>query len=627
MSVVKRAGIAAGALGGLAGAAYVAQRTAARRMRRGPDGEAGRALDAPVYIDHRLDTHDRGSIYVVENGRPDDPPIVLSHGVTLSVRTWFHQLEDLPKEGFRAIAFDHRGHGQSVLGEAGHSIENLANDFKTVVEGLDLHDAVLVGHSMGGVAVQSFVTVYPEIAAERVAGIVLLSTLAKHGARLALDAHQGSAREVDGQGARRAVALGRAERSASSRRGSDSASMPRPSHVELVRRMMAECPAETRRDAPRILVGLDLTRDLPQVRVPTLVIGGTADVLTPPSESRRIARLIPGARLDLMRGGGHMLMLEQTETLDQMIVDFAREVRAPPQLGGVSSFPIPGVRAGHVTRVGTGVTVILFPSGSVGSAEVRGGAPVTREIDLLDPLRTVARVDAVVFAGGSAFGLAAADGVMRYLAERGQGYPTATGPVPIVPAACIFDLAETGGALPTAEDGEAAAVAAARDEPLAVGPLGAGTAATVGKWRGREGARPGGVGVASTTVDGAHIAALAVVNAVGDVIAADGRVLVGSSAPAGAVAFPTPAPFEEAATRANTTLCVVVTDARLDKAACALVAQSAHDGFARALRPAHTRFDGDLAVAVATGAVETNLDRLRIAAADVVADAIRSFGR
>ncbi len=293
----------------------------------------------------------------------------------------------------------------------------------------------------------------------------------------------------------------------------------------------------------------------------------------------------------------------------------------------MSSFPIPGVRAGHVTRGGTGVTVMLFPSGSIASADVRGGAPATREIDVLDPLRTVECIDAVVFAGGSAFGLAAADGVMRYLAERGQGYPTATGPVPIVPAACIFDLPESGGAVPTADDGEAAAVAAARDEPLALGRVGAGTAATVGKWRGREGALPGGVGVASATVDGARVAALAVVNAVGDVIAADGRVLAGSTAPPDVPAFPTPAPFEEDAARANTTLCVVVTDGRLSKAACALIAQSAHDGFARALRPAHTRFDGDLAVAVATGRVEVNVDRLRIAAADVVADAIRSFGR
>src|SRR4030095_5386574 len=106
-------------------------------------------------------------------------PIVFSHGVTNSIRTWFHQLDELPHAGFRAIAYDHRGHGNSVLGSSGHSLENLALDLRTVIEELDVRGAVLVGHSMGGVAVQAFVTQFPEIAAERVAGIVLLSTLAK----------------------------------------------------------------------------------------------------------------------------------------------------------------------------------------------------------------------------------------------------------------------------------------------------------------------------------------------------------------------------------------------------------------------------------------------------------------
>lgn len=296
------------------------------------------------------------------------------------------------------------------------------------------------------------------------------------------------------------------------------------------------------------------------------------------------------------------------------------------------SFPIAGVRVGNVTRDGTGVTVLLFPAGSVGAAEVRGGAPATREIDVLDPTRTVARVDAIVFSGGSAFGLATADGVMRYLAERGQGFATAGGPVPIVAAACIFDLVDATGAPPGADDGYAAAVAAARDEDVTTGRVGAGAGATVGKWRGRDGSVSGGVGVATAAVDDVQIAALVVVNALGDVIGSDGATIAGSTAPAASPGFPTPEHFEEG--RANTTLAVVVTDAALDKGACFLVAQSAHDGFARALHPAHTRFDGDIALAVATGTAlapgttpgtePPNLDRLRLAASDVVAAAIRA---
>ena len=291
---------------------------------------------------------------------------------------------------------------------------------------------------------------------------------------------------------------------------------------------------------------------------------------------------------------------------------------------------IEGLRVGHWTGEGTGVTVILAPAGTVGSGEVRGGAPATREFALLDPTRTVARVDAVVLTGGSAFGLAAADGVMRFLAERGQGFATAGGPVPIVPAAAIFDLVESGGALPRADDGYAAAVVAAIDAELARGRVGAGRGATVGKWRGREHAVDGGFGVGVDEVDGSRVVAFAVVNAVGDIVGIDGQVLAGSTAPGhgGADAAFATAVFggEE---RANTTLVVVATDARLDKVGCQLVAQSAHDGLARAVRPAHTRFDGDLAIALATGTGaarerdEAHIDRLRIAAADATEAAIR----
>jgi L-aminopeptidase/D-esterase-like protein len=283
------------------------------------------------------------------------------------------------------------------------------------------------------------------------------------------------------------------------------------------------------------------------------------------------------------------------------------------------AIPIAGLLVGHWTGEGTGVTVVLPPVGTVGSCEVRGGAPATRELALLEPSRTVARVDAAVLSGGSAFGLATADGVMRFLAERGQGFPTAGGPVPIVPAACVFDLVEARGLPPGADDGYAAARAAVAAP--ATGRVGAGRGATVGKWRGREHAVAGGFGAAAARCDAAQVVAFAVVNAVGDVVGDDGTIVAGSTAPPAVPAFPTQEPFEEHG--ANTTLVVVVTDAICDKLECNLVAQSAHDGVSRAVRPAHTRFDGDLAIALATGTVDAHLDRLRAVAAGVVAEAIR----
>jgi L-aminopeptidase/D-esterase-like protein len=292
---------------------------------------------------------------------------------------------------------------------------------------------------------------------------------------------------------------------------------------------------------------------------------------------------------------------------------------------------IAGLRVGHWTGPTTGVTVIVAPAGTIGSGEVRGGAPATREFALLDPSRTVDRVDAVVLTGGSAFGLATADGVMQFLAERGQGFATSAGVVPIVPTAAIFDLVEPDGTRPGAAHGYAAATAALRGDAVARGRVGAGRGATVGKWRGREFSVPGGLGCAEIETTGATTIAIAVVNAVGDVVGPDGRVLAGSRAPAGNGAFATAA-FGDA--RESTTLVVVATDVVLDEMGCQLVAQSAHDGMARALRPAHTRFDGDLVVALATGtrvadATQGNapdpglIDRVRMAAADATEAAIR----
>jgi L-aminopeptidase/D-esterase-like protein len=282
----------------------------------------------------------------------------------------------------------------------------------------------------------------------------------------------------------------------------------------------------------------------------------------------------------------------------------------------VSITAVPGIRVGHWTGPDTGVTVVWAPSGTVGSGEVRGGAPATRETALLEPTRLVERVDAVVLSGGSVFGLAAADGVVRYLAERGQGFPTAAGPVPIVVAAALFDLpvAKTPGP----EEGWAAVVDAARAAPAVSGRVGAGRGATVGKWRGRQHAVPGGVGTAAVREGAATVGALVACNPAGDVIGPNGLVLAGSRAPDGTPGFPAPTPFE------HTTLVVVATDARVGKAECHLLAQSAHDGLAQAIRPAHTRYDGDFAAVLATGAVDAHPDRLRVAATEAVARAVRA---
>jgi len=274
---------------------------------------------------------------------------------------------------------------------------------------------------------------------------------------------------------------------------------------------------------------------------------------------------------------------------------------------------VPGVRVGHWTdeQARTGCTVVLLPDGTVGSGEVRGGAPATREFELLAPHRTVTRLDAIVFSGGSAFGLAACDGVMRFCEERGMGFPTEGGVVPIVVGAALFDLLEgVGSVRPGPAEGYAACEAATAGS-MPVGRVGAGTGATVGKWRGRDHARPGGVGSASVTAGALVVGALAAVNAWGDT--ADEPAL-----PAG------DALVESWGFAANTTLVAVATNATVDKVGCLLVAQSGHDGLARALSPAHAAVDGDAVVAAAIGGVEAPVELVRILASRAVEAAVRS---
>jgi L-aminopeptidase/D-esterase-like protein len=280
---------------------------------------------------------------------------------------------------------------------------------------------------------------------------------------------------------------------------------------------------------------------------------------------------------------------------------------------------VAGVRAGHWTdaAAATGCTVVLFPEGTVASGEVRGGAPATREFDLLDPLRMVERLDAVVLAGGSAFGLAAADGVMRHCEERGVGFLTPAGPVPIVVALALYDLSVGDPTVrPGPDEGRAAAMAATGG-PVATGAVGAGTGARVSgpDFPARA---PGGLVTAAVRVDDLVVGALVAVNAAGVPGADDSLAVDVARVARGARPFGAPL--------GNTTIGVVATNARLTKVGCHLVAQGAHDGLTRAVFPAHTRSDGDAFVAAATGAVDADADVVRALATHVVAAAIRSLG-
>ena len=280
---------------------------------------------------------------------------------------------------------------------------------------------------------------------------------------------------------------------------------------------------------------------------------------------------------------------------------------------------VPGVRVGHWTEpvARTGCTVVLLPPDTVASGEVRGGAPASRELDLLDPGRLVERVDAVLLTGGSAHGLGAADGVMRWCEEQGLGFVTPAGPVPIVPTLALYDLSVGDGSVrPDARAGHAACVAASAQAP-ALGTVGAATGATSNKWQGAEHARPGGLGAASRRQGAVVVAALVAVNAFG-AVDVDGT---GAGAVADALEAGGGVPLELGA---STTIGVLATNARLTKTECWLVAQSAHDGLARSVAPVHTRGDGDAFVTCATGTEDAPAEVIRALTVAVVEAAVRS---
>lgn len=302
---------------------------------------------------------------------------------------------------------------------------------------------------------------------------------------------------------------------------------------------------------------------------------------------------------------------------------------------------IPGIEVGHAQdpEALTGVTVVLCRKGAVGGVDARGSAPGTRETDLLHPLNLVQKVHAITLAGGSAFGLDAASGVMKYLEEQKIGFNTGAGIVPIVPAAILFDLSLGRGEVrPTPEMGYRAA-ANANTGPVTEGNVGAGTGATVGKIFGNRSAMKSGLGTASLEIGaGVVVGAIVAVNAFGDVIdPKTGEILAGArSVEIGPLRLGEKGYFADTlevmksmagravlrfATKTNTVIGVVATNAKLTKSEANKMAQMAHDGLARVIRPAHTMLDGDTLFALATGEKKSDVTTVGAFAAEALAAA------
>ena len=348
------------------------------------------------------------------------------------------------------------------------------------------------------------------------------------------------------------------------------------------------------------------------------------------SSTNQVVEAPPGLRRPV-RGG--RVMRGSLAALVLALAPIRCASQALPDVVLADPLGVAGIRVGHATLASgiTGCTVVLAEAGVTAGGDVRGGAPGTVETDLLDPVNSVDFVNAVVFSGGSAFGLAARDGVMRYLEERGQGYALASGGVvPIVTGAIIFDLGlNPNGPRPGADCGYEAAEGAT-DGPVEVGSVGAGAGATVGKLNGQSQGMRGGVGAASIRLEGSGlvVSAVVVVNAVGDVVdPGTGSIVAGVRAEDGSLLdarrlLRSDPPSDRVGQ--NTTIGVVMTNARLTKAQANKVAQMAHDGLARAVVPSHTPADGDTMFSMATGDLEEGftVSQVGALAAEAVSDAI-----
>lgn len=296
-----------------------------------------------------------------------------------------------------------------------------------------------------------------------------------------------------------------------------------------------------------------------------------------------------------------------------------------------SIIDVTGIKVGNAQdfEAGTGCTVIICEDGAVSGIDVRGSAPGTRETDLLKPGNLIERIHAVVLSGGSAFGLAASDGVMRFLEEKDIGFDTGVAKVPIVASAVLFDLSYKSHSIRPENKMGYEACQNASNQDFKQGSIGAGTGATVGKILGMDYAMKGGLGTASISFKGVTVGAIAVVNAFGDIYDfRNAKIIAGAICPQSDGFLDTKAsllgginvsPFSKAQ---NTTLAVVATDAKLNKEQACKIASMAHDGFARTINPVHTMFDGDTIFALSTGNKNCDITTIGVAATEVVARAV-----
>jgi non-heme chloroperoxidase len=333
LALAMGAGLTAAAVG----VGIAATRRSAARHRARPDERAGDAtvfdLDALGVTHHRIPSHDGGELHVVEKGPADAPPLLLLHGITLQARVWGSQLRDL-SDRWRVLAVDLRGHGESRAGSAGFGLDLLARDLRTVLESLDLRDAVVVGHSMGGMTLMRFAADHPEVLDDRVAGCVFLATapvvpippgvqrafralgprLSRYGDRRGWD--RVDTRRFGGEDLTYVLARRAFGRDAS------------PTHVQLTADLVASVPPATTWPSGIGLLEHDAEEALAATRTPSLVIGGELDNITPIALSRRIADHLADCELHVLPGAGHQLMLERPAEIADLLDAFAKRVRA-----------------------------------------------------------------------------------------------------------------------------------------------------------------------------------------------------------------------------------------------------------------------------------------------------------